>query len=103
MSIYRLALFAFVPYNRGLNGENMATLLKSVILRSDSDVEWARLMDTEVLVDDEGGGPFLVIKQPGIVDWLPANYDPQVRVGFDEVDELIQALQFFKSEWSGVK
>lgn len=81
----------------------MTALLKSVILRSDSDVAWVRDLDTEVRVDDEGGGPFITITQPGMVDWLPTDYEPQVRIDFKEIDDLVEALQFFKSEWSGVK
>lgn len=78
----------------------MTTLIKSMIIRAKVAKDYAgQLIDTEVIVDDEGGGPFFTIQQEGLEDWLKAGYAPQIRLGFDEVEELYETMKAIRAQW----
>lgn len=78
----------------------MRTLIKSMIIRANvpKDFEGTRI-DTEVIVEDESGGPFFTIKQEGLEDWLEPNYAPQIRLDFDEIEELYETLKTIRAQW----
>ena len=78
----------------------MRTLIKSMIIRANvPDGFQDTQVDTEVIVDDEGGGPFFTIKQENLVDWLEKDYAPQIRVDFDEIEELYETLIAIRAQW----
>lgn len=78
----------------------MRTLIKSMIIRANvpKDFEGTRI-DTEVIVEDEGGGPFFTVKQEGLEDWIEHGYAPQIRLDFDEIEVLYETLIAIRADW----
>ena len=78
----------------------MTTLIKSMIIRANvPEYLPGTGVDTEVIVEDEGGGPFFTLKQEGLQDWLERGYAPQIRVDFAEIEELYETLQTIRAQW----
>ena len=78
----------------------MTTLIRSMIIQADVPEDFiGTRVDTEVVVEDEGGGPFFTIKQEGLVDWLERGYAPQIRVDFDEIEELYETMKAIRAQW----
>lgn len=81
----------------------MTALIKSIILRPNYVVETSSI-DTEIIVDNEGGGYFFTIRQDGLEDWLAADDQvPQIRVDFDEIEELYETLKTLRDEWRNTR
>lgn len=60
---------------------------------------WTDDTTTHITVENEGGGEFFEITQPDMVAWLGDGKIPTLRIGFDEIDELYDALKTIRACW----
>jgi hypothetical protein len=74
----------------------MKSIVSTIILRE--KMADGSNLDTFVCVDDEGGGPYLAIKQPDMADFVSSEV-PEVRIEFKHIEEIYQAMKVLKANW----